>query len=242
MAELSIIIPCLNEEENVGVIIQRLSDLCAEFHLDAETIIVDDASDDSTFFISSRLPSNYPILNIKVLRRFSPRRGYGAVVRYGVANATGKYCIVVAADNVDPIHLIPVFLEHMRGGAKLVQCSRYMNKIDSQNIPLKYKFYHIIYRFLVRILLKKQISDTTYAFKMFDRIQIMGLGLSSNRFSISPEITFKFLLSDSKVIFIPANQGMRQQNISKFIFRREGYGYIYVLLRAWLHRLGILWF
>ena len=239
MPELSIIMPCLNEAENLRFILDRLSCVCERSHLDVETLIVDDSSDDNTYSTAIQLQSNHPSLNIHVFQRPRPRCGYGAVVRYGMERAAGNYCIFVSADGVDPLELIPLFLEHVRNGTELVQCSRYLNKNDNKNIPLKYKFFHIIYRTLVRVIFREKIPDSTYAFKMFDRARLMSLGLRSNRFSISPEITFKTILNGGKIIFIPSSQGVRQRDVSKFIFNKEGYGYVYVLYRALLHRLGI---
>lgn len=240
--ELSIIIPCLNEEENIETILSQLLKVMSGTSIAFETLVLDDLSEDTTFKIAQESISKYTDLNIRVIRRYQPRRGYGAIVRYGMAHATGKYCIFVAADGVDPIELIPQFLEKMRNGADLVQCSRYLNQGDATTIPFKYKFYQVIFRFLLRVLLGENIRDSTYAFKMFNKIELMALGLSQNRFSISPEITFKILLSGGKIEYVAAGQGVRARGESKFIFMKEAKGYIYVLLRAWLHRIGILWF
>jgi len=242
LPELSIIVPCLNEVENIEAILSQLSQVISGSRISVETLVLDDLSDDDTFIIAQNSISKFQDLNIRVIRRYQPRRGYGAIVRYGMAHATGKYCIFVAADGVDPIELIPSFLERMRAGADLVQCSRYLKPGDDQTIPFKYKFYQIIFRFLLRVLLRERIRDSTYAFKMFNRVEVMALGLTQNRFSISPEITFKVLLSGGKIEYVAAGQGTRVKGESKFVFRREGRGYAYVLFRAWLHRLGILWF
>lgn len=232
----------MNEAENLPPLIARLDWIVKAAGLDVETLVLDDASDDETWQVAQGLEDQYARLRIRVLRRYQPRRGYGAIVRYGLAHAIGRYCVLVAADGVDPIELIPDFVAHMRDGVTLVQCSRYLNPGDARTIPFKYKFYQTIYRTLIRLLLQQHIRDSTYAFKMFDRVYVMALGLTSNRFSISPEITFKVLLSGGRIDYIPAGQGVRQRGASKFVFWREGYGYASTLLRAWLHRLGILWF
>jgi dolichol-phosphate mannosyltransferase len=169
--------------------------------------------------------------------------GYGAVVKYGLDRARGTYCIFVAADGVDPINLLQKFLDKARNGANLVQCSRFMNLGDDKTIPFTYKFYQFMYRSLVNLLLGRYLKDSTYAFKLFERRQILDIGVSSNRFNISPEITFKFMLSGRRIEYIAAGQGTRKRGKSHFSFRKEGFGYAYVLLRAWLHRIGITsWF
>ena len=242
MSELSIIVPCLDESENLSVILPALVQVIRENELDAEIIVLDDASEDDTYAVAQRIMSEYSDIAWSAHQRYEPRRGYGAIVRFGLAHATGRFCTFVSADAVDPIHLLPVLLEHARAGAQLVQCSRYLKDEDTKTIPFKYKFFQSIYRFLIRLLLGQNIRDSTYAFKVFDRVYFLALGLASSRFSISPEITFKALLSDAKIVYVSGAQGVRQKGVSKFVFRREGLGFSYVLLRAWLHRFGILWF
>jgi hypothetical protein len=88
-----------------------------------------------------------------------------------------------------------------------------------------------------------KVADSTYAFKMFKRTHILGLGLSSNRFSISPEIYFKATLAGYSIGIIDGAQTHREEGISKFVFRREAFGFIYCLLRTFLHRKKIVfWF
>jgi len=72
---------------------------------------------------------------------------------------------------------------------------------------------------------------------------MLSVGLSQNRFSISPEITFKSILMDSNIIYIPGAQGVRQRGVSKFVFFKEGLGFGYCLFRAFLHRTNLIyWF
>lgn len=242
--ELSLVVPCLNEEENIPDVFTALSDLCRrEGMASAELLVLDDGSTDGTYKTALQQSEKYPNLNARVIRRLKPRRGYGAVVRFGIAHSRGEYIVPVAADLVDPIDLIPEFLLRMRAGADLVQCSRYLTPGDEDTIPFTYKFFQAIWRRLVRVLIGCEISDTTYAFRIFRRADALAYGVSSNRFNISPDILFKTLLRGGKVDCIARGQGIRRRGVSKFVFRREGPGYAYVLIRAFLHRLNLVpWF
>jgi dolichol-phosphate mannosyltransferase len=241
LRELSVIIPCLNEAENLPSILDNLSSYVHSADI-GETIVVDDSSDDNTAEVACKLASKYPELNIKVVTRPIPRKGYGAVVRFGMDHALCQYCTFVAADGVDPIQLLPKYVKDLKEGAQLVQCSRYANLGDSHTIPFTYKFYQTLFRTCQKVVLGRPLPDSTYAFKAFDREYVQKLGLTSNRFSISPEIAFKVLLSGGKIVTIPGAQGTRSRGVSKFRFRKEGPGYLKVVLRAALHRLGVRWF
>ena len=64
----------------------------------------------------------------------------------------------------------------------------------------------------------------------------------TKRFSLSPEITFKVFLSGGTIKFVAGGTGGRSFEHPKFSLPSEISGHAYVLLRSWLHRLGVLWF
>jgi polyisoprenyl-phosphate glycosyltransferase len=242
MPELSIIVPCLNDADRLPDLLPRLEEVCDAAALDVETIVIDDASEDTTLSIAQRLQGEYPRLRIRVLHRYTPARGYGTVARYGIAYAVGRFCALVAADLSDPIELLPEMLRRARAGAQVVQCTRYAREEDRRVIPRKRRAYQALYRAGVKLLLGQPWTDNTYAFKLFDRVYVTAMGLTSNRFSVSPEINFKVLLNGGTVDFVPGPEGERRSAHAKFVLRREAHGFAFVLLRASLHRLGILWF
>jgi len=242
--DLTIVVPCLNEVENIIGTLDNVYNTLKDQPLSYEIIVVDDISEDETFAVASEWAKQHAgLLHIKVIKRSLHRRGYGAVVRYGAAYGTGRYCVFVSADNVDPVHLIPELFREMEGGAILAQCSRYIRAGDDSTIPFSYKFFQFFFRIGVRIAVGYSIPDSTYAFKMFRRQELLGVGLSSNRFNISPEITFKSILIGGEVAYVPGAQGVRLGGKSKFIFHKEGLGYGYCLIRTFLHRYKLIyWF
>ncbi|CAB4326857.1 MULTISPECIES: glycosyltransferase family 2 protein [unclassified Brucella] len=242
--DLTIVVPCLNEEENIEDILNLIRDLAIAQRFTSEIVIVDDKSDDRTQQLAQKwVDANTNLISARLVVRDLHRRGYGAVVRYGAAHGVGRYCIFVSADAVDPISLIPKLYEEMERGATLAQCSRYLANGDANTIPFKYKFFQFFFRIGVRIALGQHIPDSTYAFKMFKRREALGIGLSQNRFSISPEITFKSILTGGEISYVPGAQGVRTRGVSKFIFHKEGIGFGYCLMRAFLHKNKIVyWF
>ena len=242
--KLSLIVPCLNEEKNIETLFQKIHDGIGG-SVEYEVVIVDDNSQDRTYECVEHWSGIYrDKFSTVLLKREPPRRGYGSVVRYGMAYASGDYCIPVSADVVDPIHLIPRFVQILETTEHdVVQCNRYGVKKDIKKLPFKNRFYHFFYRRLVKGIIDQNLEDSTYSFKMFDRAAALSMGISSNKFSISPEIAFKMSLAKKKVYNFPHSQGTRLHGASKFNFFGEGLGFIYVLVRAILHRwLGIMWF
>jgi dolichol-phosphate mannosyltransferase len=235
--------PCLDEEATLRAAVGQLSEVVTQASLDAELIILDDESRDGTLTVAAQLIDDYPSLRIRVFHRVRRRRGFGAIARYGLAHATGRYCAFVSADGADPVHLLPEFLRRLRSGAQHVQCSRYVRPEDAHAVPAKYRLYQVVYRWLIRRLLGREIKDSTYGFRAFDRTYIQALGVTSNRFNLCPEITFKVLLSGGKTEYIPGHPTPYETGGSaKFQLPHESLGYLYVLFRATLHRIGLYWF
>ena len=243
MPELSIIVPSLNEEKELPDALEKLHDIVTQASLDVETIVLDAESQDNTLRVATDLVSRYPALHVRVFHHVRRRVGFGAIARFGIAHANGRYCCFVSADGVDPVELIPEFLKRLRAGANHVQCSRYLRAEDAHSVPRKYRVYQSVYRRLVRWLLGREITDSTYAFRAFDRVYVQALGLTSNRFSLCPEITFKILLSGGRSESVPGKPAPYDAGGSaKFKLSNETLGYAYVLLRAWLHRRRLYWF
>ena len=242
--DLTIVIPCFNEVDSIENTLESIRSALTGQSFSYEIIVVDDLSDDETAEVARQWSKKYlHSIPITVITRQLHRRGYGAVVRYGAAYGSGRYCIFVSGDGVDPVGLIPSLYEEMEKGAMLAQCSRYLRIGDDHTIPFSYKFFQFFFRIGVQIALGQRIPDSTYAFKMFRRQELLGVGLTSNRFNISPEITFKSILMGGKVSYVPGAQNVRKSGVSKFIFHKEGLGYGYCLIRAFLHRYNIIyWF
>jgi glycosyltransferase involved in cell wall biosynthesis len=244
MPELSIIVPCRDDAGVLPGTLDSLHQVVTQGSLSVETLIVDDESSDDTIEVAKRAALTYPALHVRVLSRKRLLPGMGGVLRYGMAFATGPYAALVSSDGQDPVELIPVFLRHLRAGRHLVQCSRYLRPEDAGAVTPKFRVYQYIYRAATKLLVGTAAADTTYGFRAFDRVFILALGLSSKRFNVCPEMTFKVLLCGGSIEYVPGKpRGFLAGGQSKFQLPSEILGYAYVLLRAGLHRAGIRrWF
>jgi glycosyltransferase involved in cell wall biosynthesis len=224
--------------------VDRLDGVIAQAMLPTEVLVIDGGSTDDTPAVAAELAGKYPGMHLRVLQRARPqaRLGFGTLVRYGLAYSTSRYCALVAADGSDPLDLLPKLVAELRAGNQLAICSRYVES-SGVGIEARFRVYQHVYRAAVKTLLSTTITDSTNGFRVFDRKYVQALGLSSNRFSVCPEITFKVLLSGGKVAFVPGQPQTRPGQVApKFALPHEILGYAHVLGRAGLHRLGISWF
>jgi len=216
----------------------------AQASIFAEVIVIDDGSGDATLETATRLAEELPNLHLRIFTRELVRPSFGGLVRFGMAHAVGRYCAIVSADATDPVDLLPQMLRLLRGGATMTVCSRYLRHEDALRVGATYRLYQIIYRTGIKLLLGREVADSTYGFRAFNRQYIQALGTSSNRFNIFPEMTFKVLESGGTIEYIPgAQQPVGVGGSEKFKLPNEILGYAAVLVRAALHRAGALrWF
>lgn len=241
MNELSVVIPCVSSVDMLPQFIDELATCLMSNPSDIDIIVVANEKIHSIGRVVRHIQKKYPWLKFKVLERLGDPRNYGALVRFGVAYSTSRYIVLVSPYGEDDVSIIPSMLNKIRKGAQVVQATRFSSTDTIRNVQLKFRIYQNIYRFFIRFLLGFRISDSTYGFKMFDRTFIQSLGLNQNGYSICPEITLKALLAGGRVEYI--SSGTKSVPIKRdFSIYKEGLGYIWLLIRGFAHRKGILWF
>ena len=134
--ELSVIIPCLNEEETLGICLEKATKTLNENNVEYEIIVADNGSDDDSIKIATKF-SNVKVINVK-------KRGYGIALRTGISSANGKYILMADADDSYDFNDIMKFLNKTRSGYQLVQGCRFPSgggKIEKGAMPLSHRIF-----------------------------------------------------------------------------------------------------
>jgi dolichol-phosphate mannosyltransferase len=117
--ELSIVVPTLNENGNVPLLVLQLGRALKGMRW--EVIFVDDDSDDGTLATARSLARRDR--RIRCLRRIG-RRGLAGALIEGMLAASAPAIAVMDADLQHDEKRLPLMLEHLRGGADLVVGTR----------------------------------------------------------------------------------------------------------------------
>jgi dolichol-phosphate mannosyltransferase len=122
--ELSLAIPTLNESENIGPLLERLTSLLDPVLGDRyELIVIDDDSSDRTWEIALALTPQYP--RLRVVRR-QGEKGLGTAVVRAWQVARGEILAVMDADLQHPPEANLALLAEMNRGADLALASRHV--------------------------------------------------------------------------------------------------------------------
>lgn len=120
--DLSIVIPCYNEEESLTELHRRVKAACESADVGRyEIILVNDGSKDRTLDIMKELLARDPALVVVDLSR---NHGHQLALTAGLAQSKGNYIFVLDADLQDPPELLEPMLARARAGVDVVYGQR----------------------------------------------------------------------------------------------------------------------
>jgi dolichol-phosphate mannosyltransferase len=234
---VSVVIPCHNEETNVGPLVERILDLYGEYiH---EIVPVDDGSTDSTREVMVELATKDA--RVKPLHRVPPN-GVGRAIADGLSAATGKYVFTMDCDFQ---HLLPEFrdlLDAAAEGYDVVIGSRF----SRHSVLLNYPFLKILanraFHALAIILFGRRFRDVTNNLKLMRREVVADLRLRQPGFAVNAETGLEPIVLGYQVKQVPISWINRTPGMGTSSFRlvHVGGGYWSVLAGLWLnHVFGI---
>jgi dolichol-phosphate mannosyltransferase len=229
---VSVVIPCHNEEMNVGPLIERILELYGGYlH---EVIPVDDCSTDRTREVIAALALQDA--RIKPLHR-SPPNGVGRAIADGLQAATGRYVMTIDCDFV---HLLPEFRDLFDGvveGNDVVIGSRFSRHSVLLNYPFAKIFANRVFHALAVLLFGQRMRDVTNNLKIMRREVVLDLQLRESGFAVNAETGLQPLLLGYRVKHVPISWINRSPGMGTSSFRlvRVGGRYWKVLVGLWLN-------
>lgn len=127
---LSIVIPCLNEAQNITEVVADAFGALERNDIDGEVIVVDNGSDDDSAQLAEAAGA-------RVIHE--SERGYGSAYLAGLAEARGTYILMADADLTYDLAETPRFLAELESGADLVIGNR-MKHIDPGAMPWHHRY------------------------------------------------------------------------------------------------------
>ena len=144
MSKLSVVIPVLNEELIINLLIEKVKTNIEGLTLDYEILIVDDGSDDKTWeIVVDESLKNNKVKGIKLSRNF----GQHYAITAGLFNSTGQWVVVMDGDLQDRPEIIPELYKKSQEGFDIVFVSR-QNRPESLPYLFMQKIYYVTLRFL----------------------------------------------------------------------------------------------
>jgi Glycosyl transferase family 2 len=193
--EISVVIPCLNEEGAVGAVVDQAWEGIARSGRPGEVIVVDNASIDRSAEVAARHGAI-------VVREERP--GYGSAYLAGLAQAHGDYIVMGDADETYPLAELSPFVERLAEGDDLVMGSRFEGTIHGEAMPwLNRHVGNPILTGMLNFFFGVSISDAHCGMRAVRREALPVLDLHSTGMEFASEMVFKAFRRDLKVSEIP---------------------------------------
>ena len=192
---ITVIIPCLNEEQGIEQVLRRIPDFVDQ------VIVVDNGSTDRSSEIARGLGA-------EVIRE--EVRGYGRAYKKGFAHATGDLIVTLDGDHSYPPDAISYLIEaFLHLNVDFLNASRFPVR-DRRAMSLKHKLGNLVLSLAMSILYFRWVRDSQSGMWVFRRAILKQMSLESDGMAFSEEIKIEALKS-SRIRFeeIPVQYSSR---------------------------------
>jgi dolichyl-phosphate beta-glucosyltransferase len=203
MPKYSFIIPAYNESARLGSTLESVLNHIAAQRWDAEVLVVNDGSRDSTADLVRAWARTHPELQ---LIENPGNRGKGYSVRNGMLNAKGDVLVFSDADLSSPIEEAVKLFAAIEAGADIAIGSRWLRPdTQTHRQSLLRQFYGRLFNLALRILLGLNFKDTQCGFKAFtrDAAQAIFPQQKIERWGFDPELLYLARRAGLKVQEVP---------------------------------------
>jgi glycosyltransferase involved in cell wall biosynthesis len=229
---LSVIIPAYNEENSVGKILNRLSQVKLLNDMPMELIVVNDCSKDRTEDAVIAYMKENPGLNIQYYKH-DVNRGKGAAIRTGIQKATGDYVVIQDADlEYDPDEFNILLRPILNGFADVVYGSRFAGGRPHRILFFWHTIGNKFLTFCSNALTNLNLTDMETCYKVFKADIIKNVKLRENRFGFEPEVTARISrIPKIRIYEVGISYYGRTYAEGKKINYKDGFRALYCILK-----------
>src|SRR5882757_554433 len=168
---VSVLIPALNEAQNIPHVFSRLPDDVFEL------VLVDGGSVDETVEVARSLRPH-----VRVVQQDG--RGKGNAIACGLAACEGEIVVMLDADGSTDAAEIPRFVEALKSGADFAKGSRFMSGGGSSDITALRRMGNRALCALVNLLYGTRYTDLCYGFNAFWRSSLQRVHVDCDGFEV----------------------------------------------------------
>ena len=196
--DISVVIPCLNEEDTLGTCLSKLETVAKNENFTLEVIVADNGSQDKSIGIASQFKAR--VIHVS-------RKGYGAALMGGIEQAKAPFVLMADADDSYDFLEVPKFFQKTKEGFDLVQGCRLPRgggKIIKGAMPWSHR--HIgnpLFTFLVRSWFKSPINDVYCGMRAFKKSFYDTLKMRCTGMEFATEMIIKAANSGAKTVEVP---------------------------------------
>jgi glycosyltransferase involved in cell wall biosynthesis len=193
--DVSVVIPCLNEENSVGICVSKAMDAFRLAGLRGEVVVADNGSTDGSVEIAEKLGAR--VVRVEA-------RGYGSALRAGIAAARGAFIVMGDADDSYDFSEVPRFVDKWRQGNDVVMGNRFRGEIKPGAMPWHHKYLgNPALSSVLNLFFHAGIGDSHCGMRGFTRAVYERMDLRSTGMEFASEFVIKAAQLGAKMAEIP---------------------------------------
>ncbi len=193
--ELSVVLPCLNERETVGICVQKVVSALEKAGIHGEVIIADNGSTDGSVELAQSAGAR--VVHVS-------QRGYGNALRGGIQAARGAYVLMADSDDSYNFTHIPRFFEQLKSGSDLVMGNRFLGGIGDGAMPLLHRYLgNPVLTAIGRLFFHSPSRDFHCGIRAFRKESYERMDIRSTGMEFASEMVVKASLLRMRVSEVP---------------------------------------
>lgn len=195
--ELTILMPCLNEENTVAACVSQAVRFLKENGIDGEVLVVDNGSADS----SARKAAD---AGARV--QSCMQKGYGNALKSGLHHAKGIYVIMADCDCSYSFTELQPFLNTLRAGAELVVGDRFAEPMEKGAMSFSHRYLGVpVLSCLGRRCFHTDVRDFHCGLRAVNRVSYLKLGCCSEGMEFATEMIGRAALYGQRIKQVPVH-------------------------------------
>jgi glycosyltransferase involved in cell wall biosynthesis len=220
--ELSIIMPCFNEEKTVGICVKKAKKAIKDLKIKGEVIVVDNNSTDNSIKNSLKAGA-------KVVRE--RKAGYGNALKRGFKEAKGRYVIMADSDDTYDFYESKKIYKKLKQGYDLVMGDRYRRgKIEKGATPFSHKIGAPILTFILNTFYHTKISDAHCGIRGISKDAYKSLNMQTEGMEFASEMIVKAGKRKLNIAEVPVTLSKRKGSEAKLSTFSDGWRHLSFLL------------
>lgn len=193
--ELTMLLPCLNEEKTVAACVRQAAIFLEEYHIHGEVLVCDNGSEDHSVEEAKKAGARIV---------FCKDKGYGNSLRKGIEEAQGTYVIMGDCDCSYHFDEAMPFLVELREGADLVMGDRFIVKMEKKAMPFFHLYFGVpLLSFLGRLFFHCKVKDFHCGLRAVNRESFLTLNCRYQGMEFATEMIGRASLMKQKIRQVP---------------------------------------
>jgi len=214
--DVTIVMPCLNEEDGVAECVQKALGWIEGSRMSGEVVVVDNGSTDRSAEVAAAAGA-------RVVHH--EERGYGRALQRGFAEARGRYLVMGDCDGTYEFGQLSPLVDPLSDGYDLVMGNRLSKMLAPGAMPWAHRFIGTpLISFILRLFTGAKITDSQCGIRGIRREALERLALKSPGMEFASEMILKAM-----------REGLRMKQVDVPYYVRTGESKLSTFRDGWRH-------